>query len=513
MIAAVLLSAGLLASVSLDAEIKAVAALPGEPRLVSAAAVTPSDAPLLTIENPGSFEASAKRRLVIVGGLDGDERGALAVLQAVRWFKTRAPPAVRRAWAVSALPFADPAARRVWRWVAFQAPDLVVDVRGAEAATAEALTTALAAESSGLGPVRFVTTTAAASASAIRKALTAPAGVARSPLHDAVRKRVARDPLEIARVLARKYPEAPSISYIPAVAWTNTLRLATIDGDESLRAKVRQQTAPWLSGAKPLFGERIQLTAVAGTMIFAELAKADDDAAARQLAIEGAARASLRVNGVLQYRQGWTDDMFMATAILARLGAWPGRESALDTAVDLLIEYAGRLQRADGIFVHAADGPVAWGRGNGFAALGFAEALTALPRTHPLRSRVLEIYRRHVQALKARQAPDGMWGEVIDEPGSYRELTATAMILSAMARGVRLGWLDKTDRPIVERAWRALAAHIVDEGTLVDVCASTGAGPTKRYYLDRPAITGADDRGAAMALLASVEMYELAHNR
>jgi hypothetical protein len=49
------------------------------------------------------------------------------------------------------------------------------------------------------------------------------------------------------------------------------------------------------------------------------------------------------------------------------------------------------------------------------------------------------------------------------------------------------------------------------DGTLVDVCASTGAGPTRRYYLDRPAITGADDRGGAMGLLAALEMYELTH--
>jgi rhamnogalacturonyl hydrolase YesR len=83
------------------------------------------------------------------------------------------------------------------------------------------------------------------------------------------------------------------------------------------------------------------------------------------------------------------------------------------------------------------------------------------------------------------------------------------MILSAMARGIRLGWLDQTYRPIVERAWQGLAAHVMADGSIVDVCTSTGAGPTRRYYLDRPAVTGADDRGGAMALLAAIEMYEL----
>ena len=69
-----------------------------------------------------------------------------------------------------------------------------------------------------------------------------------------------------------------------------------------------------------------------------------------------------------------------------------------------------------------------------------------------------------MKGLAAWQAPDGMWREVIDRPGAYREETATAMILTAMARGVRLGWLDRSYAPTVDRAWRALAAHITEDG-------------------------------------------------
>jgi rhamnogalacturonyl hydrolase YesR len=98
-----------------------------------------------------------------------------------------------------------------------------------------------------------------------------------------------------------------------------------------------------------------------------------------------------------------------------------------------------------------------------------------------------------------------MWREVIDEPGSYREESATAIIMTSMARGIRLGWLDRSYAPGVERAWHGVAAHVAEDGTIVDVCASTGGGPTKKYYLDRPAVTGADDRGGAMALLAAIE--------
>ena len=132
-----------------------------------------------------------------------------------------------------------------------------------------------------------------------------------------------------------------------------------------------------------------------------------------------------------------------------------------------------------------------------------------MPATHPSRARLLDIYRRQMAGVRANQAPDGAWRQIIDEPGAYREETATAMLLGAMARGIRMGWLDPSYRASLDRAWRALAAHIVDDGTLIDVCSGTGAGPTRRYYFDRPAVTGADDRGGAMGLFAAMEMVEL----
>jgi unsaturated rhamnogalacturonyl hydrolase len=519
-----------------DADLRALAALPGEPRIVSAAGVTRSETPLLTIENPSAFDpASTTLRLVLVGGLDGDPRGAQAVIDAVRWMKRGAPKKIRDRWVVSALPMADPdgrsradrsffmfpptkgfyddpeqpESRYVWRWVAYQAPDLVVEIGGepSHVPAPASLTVPLAGEhAAGLG--RTATAVIGASALLDTDLARALATVGeRSPLREAIAKRAARTPLEIAKLLAARYPAAPSISYIPALAWINTLKLSTLTGDAALRTKVMAQVQPWLSGEKPLLGDRIQLTTVAGTLVFAEIAKADPaNAAARKLALEGAdAAIKEKMDGTAQYGQGWTDDMFMASAILARTAALPGREHDLDRAAQLLITYAGRLQQPDGIFNHATDGPAAWGRGNGFAAFGLMEVLTAMPSTHPSRAALLAIFAKQMKGLAAWQAPDGMWREIIDRPGAYREETATAMILTAMARGVRLGWLDRSYTPAVDRAWRALAAHITEDGGLVDVCSGTGAGPTARYYFDRPAIEGPDDRGGAMALVAAME--------
>ena len=482
-------------------EIRAVASLPGEPSIVAAAALTNAESPILTIENQSAFDVTspegAKRRVVIFGAT---ESSAAAVLGMVRWFKT-APEAapLRRQWTVSAMPLAafDPAdapkSVAQTRWMTFQSPDLAVEV-------VDGNTPPLG---SGNVDVPNAVIKLPAAASAFGGTLSS-AKPGRSTVHETIAARVARQPIAIATLLAKRYPETPSISYIPSVAWTNTLKLAAATGDDSLAQKVRAQTAKWVTGGEPLFGNRILLTSIAGTMVFAELG-----GNAMPRALEGARLAAARKpDGIAEYGQGWTDDMFMSSAILARVGKQADHRDALDAAAQLLVDYAARLQRADGIFIHATDGPFAWGRGNGFAALGLMETLTAMPQNHPRRPQLLDIYRRQMAAIRNQQSPDGMWREVIDEPGAYREETATAMLLTAMARGIRLGWIDKTYTAAVEHAWLGLAAHVAADGTLIDVCTGTGSGPTKKYYLERAAIIGADDRGGAMALMAAMEMRE-----
>ena len=534
---------------ALAAALDALAAEGGEPRIVSGAGMTRDDVPLLTLENGSPFDpARPERRLVLVGGLDGDAGTARIVLDAVRWFKTEAPEAERARWLVSALPHAlpgsdadgppvtfppvdgffdhpeRPESRYVWRWVAYQAPDVVVEVRAgdelsvrassgpeAEGVPGGSLAAALAhpANHTGIGLVNtLVATAGAADGAAVMREVLARARDRQSPLRNVLNRRMARDPLTIARLMARRYPGTPSISYIPALAWVHTLRIAAMDDDASLRDKVLEEVAPWLSGNRPLFGNRISFAALAGTMIFSELTGlpgADGETAAR-LAAEGVALAAAETApGMPEHASGWSDDFFLGTIAAVRAGDPDG----LAAAVRLATTTAARLQQPNGLFHHDADAPTAWGRGNGFGALGLSELLTVLPADHPDRAAVLDVHRRHLAGMRAQQAPDGTWRQIVDVPGSYRETSVTAMTLTAMARGIRLGWLDDSYRPVVDRAWRALLAHVADDGTLVDVCFSTGAGPTRRHYLDRPAVNGADDRGGAIVLGAALEYYDL----
>ena len=324
-----------------------------------------------------------------------------------------------------------------------------------------------------------------------------------------------RSPLDIAKVLAARYPAQPIMSYIPALSWSGSFRLAALTGEDRWREKPRREMQAFLSGVTPAIAEPYQLSSLAGHLAFADAGAVDGNTAAAALARKAADFILPQsADETVRFPRQWTDDMFMATSVLARMGAATKDPKYGAAAGRLLTSYAESLQRPDGIFIHALEGPYAWGRGNGFALLGVTEALTYLPDTWPDRARVLEIYRKHLRALVTYQSDDGSWRQVVDEPTSYRELTVTAMTVAAMARGVRLGFLNRSAyQDAIDRGWQAVVARINEDGTVRDVCSGTAAGTSKEYYLNRPAVNGADDRGGAMALLAAIEVETLRRGR
>jgi rhamnogalacturonyl hydrolase YesR len=116
-----------------------------------------------------------------------------------------------------------------------------------------------------------------------------------------------------------------------------------------------------------------------------------------------------------------------------------------------------------------------------------------------------------MKALSQFQDENGMWREVIDYPGAYPEYTGTAMIATAMLRGIRNGWLEAgVYKPIVDRAWQGILIRTASDGRLFDVAESTGTrGLQLKDYLRRAAILDRDPRGGAFALIFAIEMAGL----
>ncbi len=60
-----------------------------------------------------------------------------------------------------------------------------------------------------------------------------------------------KPPLEIARVLAAKYPAQPIMSYIPALSWSGQLRLSASTGEAKWRDKALKDIQTFTSGTGP----------------------------------------------------------------------------------------------------------------------------------------------------------------------------------------------------------------------------------------------------------------------
>jgi rhamnogalacturonyl hydrolase YesR len=521
---------------------------------VSAAGTTSGLAPIPSLE-PTAPCGPGQSRLVILAGLDAKSDAGTAVRDFLRWWFGPEAVSARERWQIAVVPEAlgaggvalkagfppqkgffndpgSPEARYLWRWSAMSAPDMVVDLRAgdslvyavngaarewfprAEEAAPDELVGALGRGApSGIAPVPGVRIegSPAALGQALREMVARP-GV-RSALRETMESRRGREPLQIARVLAARYPAAPGMSYIPALAWSGAMRVSRITGEATYRERALAQMQPFLSGEKPALGKQPGLPAVAGHLALSDLAAAESHPGAAALARAAADFLVLPTDSpeVVPHGTRWTDDMFMATAVLSRVAGSTFDPKYSAAVQRLLTTYAARLQQPDGIFIHVEGSPFAWGRGNGFAAFGLMDALTHLPAAWEGRRALLEIYRKHMRGLLVHQSPDGAWRQVIDHPGAYREFTATAMITTAMARGVRLGWIEGREfNAAVERGWRALSERIAADGTLVDVCTGTGAKKDcdVSHYLYRDAIFGADDRGGAMALTAALEMLD-----
>lgn len=392
----------------------------------------------------------------------------------------------------------NPESHALWRWIAIEAPDLVVIVAGEDFALAEALSGSGPADAGPI-PARRV---------AVKGGIleSVPKEIAASPAHLEMNRRRARSPQQLAAELAVFYGhDFAEPSYIPAIALIAQLKLGHI-------ADVERVVAPYVDGSKDSLAHATS-PGFAGHLIFAELAQRTGNPSYLQLVRKVADLGFTEhgeMNESMPLHDEMSDSVFMSCPILAKAGMLTGERKYFDMAARHF-RFMEKLDlRPDGIYRHSPLTDAAWGRGNAFPALGLALTLSDFPSDHADFGGLLQAYQRHLATLSKFQGPDGMWREVIDEPASYPEFSATAMIATAMLIGIRHGWLDSNSyQPRVDRAWEAIVRRVGSQGSLMDVCESTGKQKSEADYLRRAAILGQDSRGGAMALLFATQMAGL----
>ena len=451
--------------------------------------------------------------VILVGGVQGKDQSTDAVAREVAAFDAR--PQNQRRFRLLAIPLANPDAQPLqfpptgaayrenaeshvlWRWIGTHAPDLVL-IAGPDSGVADALSQNVVAEI-GQVPARRVDASAK-----ILDALTAP--IDKSRASQELERRMARSPRAFAEQLARVYGrDFAQPTYIAATAIISRLRLGE-------QAEVGQLVAPYLDGTRDSFARPSQ-SSLAAHLLFFELSKKGDERA-KALVLRAAGSAFTEAGDLREFMPlhgGWSDSLFMDIPILAKAGALSGDRRYFDMAARHVAFMQRIVLRPDGLYRHQASAEAAWGRGNAFAALGLALTLSDFPTDHPAHASLVASFQRHMAMLAKFQDENGMWRNVIDRPGAYAEYSATAMIATAMLRGIRHGWLDRTTyQPLVDRAWQAILMRTSADGHVVDAAESTGTrGLTDADYLRRMAILGRDDRSGGMAMFFATELAGL----
>ena len=540
-----------------------VAAVQAPGLIHSAVGVTRQGTPIPCLIHRDDLDLNTKKaRILLVGGLDRSTDTVQAALTATRWFHSSPDAAALRGrFTLSAVPClnpdgygkanvsgngaggtpglgfppqgasynspTDPENQYVWRWIGMHAPDHVIVIMPAGAKYNPTQPSTLWVELSNQAPANVGRVPAAAiqakageSADAfLKRALAATEGHGPSPARLELQRRLARSPLQIAQQLAKRYGhDLNDVSYIPALALIGRARLGELTRDGSQLTDVLRIVEPYVAGKKETFRGTPSGSGMAGHLVFGFLAEHDRPHRDAHLALlKAACGLALHDTGkprdcVANHSQ-MSDSVFMACAPLARAGALTGDSAYADACLNHLRFMRKLCARDDGLYRHSPLDEAAWGRGNGFPALGLALALSDLPADYPGRNDLLDNVRGHLAALLKHQDYTGCWRQVIDRPESYREFTATCMITFAMIRGARRDWLppppEREDyEAAIQSAWHAIRTRIAPDAALVDVCTGTGKQKTLRDYLDRTAILGPDPRGGAMALLVVTEFAQ-----
>lgn len=244
--------------------------------------------------------------------------------------------------------------------------------------------------------------------------------------------------------------------------------------------------------------------------------------------------------------QMWLDGLYMAEPFKAEYLRRFGSEPEVDAAhgwEDIIHQFTLVAEKtfdpATGLFRHAWDSSKemfwcdkssgqsqhAWLRAMGWYTVAIVEVLDIMPHNTPGREKLLTILRHIYDTIPAFADPkSGMWYQVMDSPtreGNYEESTGSIMLIYAMLKGSRQGYLPREKREDAARLYEKFVERFMrenEDGTIsmINCCAVGGLGGKQNrmgdfaYYLSEPIIEN-DCKGVGPFIWASME-YEALYN-
>ncbi|TCB93429.1 glycosyl hydrolase family 88 [Micromonospora zingiberis] len=188
-------------------------------------------------------------------------------------------------------------------------------------------------------------------------------------------------------------------------------------------------------------------------------------AQSRWLLVDAPRAADGTLFHLLGTREVWADTVYMVVPLLAATGhpelaaaqVRGHRERLHDADTG---RYAARWDESRGRLTH----PQHWGTGNGWVVAGISRALRLCADWPPgVREELAGHAREVIDACLACRGDDGLFPDVLDDPGSFREANVAQMLAYATLTGVADGWLPASyatvGRELVTAAGRRLDAR------------------------------------------------------
>jgi rhamnogalacturonyl hydrolase YesR len=119
--------------------------------------------------------------------------------------------------------------------------------------------------------------------------------------------------------------------------------------------------------------------------------------------------------------------------------------------------------------------PELWGSGNGWAAVGVARVIRALPADRDSdRKRLAEFVRDIVDGCLAYQLPGGLFHNIVDRPETFVETNLAQMLAFAIYTGIAGGWLPASYLEAANRMRKAAEEKVDSFGFVQGVCGAPG---------------------------------------
>lgn len=236
--------------------------------------------------------------------------------------------------------------------------------------------------------------------------------------------------------------------------------------------------------------------------------------------------------------QLWLDGVYMGMPFLAAVGVEQGNDALVREAVhEFEVARAHLRDAGSGLYYHAWDeakkqiwaDPATgrsrffWARGLGWYAMALVDILDVIPPDKTeLRAPLLAIIPELAESLVRCQDESGTWYQILDqpnEPGNYREASASAMFTYFLAKAVNRGYLPASYAPAARKAYEGLVAEFVSihadgsfhlKGNVEVGGLGYGRDGSYRYYMSERIVDN-DPKGLAPAIMAGLQVAELSN--